>query len=200
MEPVTVFTFDIVTGMGADVRFGPGRWARLAVALVNTAPSLRCRDTLTSPGELRDLLLAHGEPGPVKTGARDLADARQARAALAAVFTASGDQERAARLLNELLADTASPRLVMHAGVPLHVHLDAPGSSWGGWLAATGAMALALLIAEYGLEVLGQCEADQCNHAVLHIGPGPRRRFCDNACASRTRVAAHRAHRKAAPG
>jgi hypothetical protein len=28
---------------------------------------------------------------------------------------------------------------------------------------------------------------------VLRTGPGPARRFCDSACASRTRVAAYRA-------
>jgi predicted RNA-binding Zn ribbon-like protein len=183
--------------VGTDVRFGATRWARLTVALVNTAPSQRCRDTLTSPDELRDLLLAHDEPGPVTPDTQDLADARQARTALAAVFAACHDQEQVARLLNELLASTARPRLVTHAGTPLHLHLDAPGSSWGGWLTATGAMALALLIAEHGIEVLGRCEADGCSHAVLHIGPGPRRRFCDTACASRTRVAAHRASQRA---
>jgi predicted RNA-binding Zn ribbon-like protein len=169
------------------------------VALVNTAPAPRSpgSDALTCPGELRDLLLGHDEPGPVQPGAIDLADARQARTALAAVFAACDDEEQVARLLNELLASTARPRLVTHEGTPLHLHLDAPGSSWGGWLAATGAMALALLVAEHGTEVLGRCEADGCAHVVLHTGPGPRRRFCDTACASRTRVAAHRASRKA---
>jgi predicted RNA-binding Zn ribbon-like protein len=186
--------------VSANLRFGPARWARLAVALVNSAPSRRSPDTLTRPGELRDLLLAHDEPGPVDADDRDLADARQARTALAAVFAACDDQEQLARLLNELLASTARPRLVMHDGAPLHLHLDEPGSSWGGWLAATGAMALALLVAEHGTEVLGQCEADGCSHVLLRIGPGPRRRYCDTGCASRTRVAAYRASRRAAGG
>jgi predicted RNA-binding Zn ribbon-like protein len=183
--------------MGTDLRFGPARWAQLAVALVNTAPTSRLPDTLTRSGDLRDLLLAHDEPDPVKVSARDLADARETRTALAAVFAAGNDPVLVARLLNELLASTAEPRLVTHAGVPLHLHLDAPGASWGGWLAATGSMALALLVADHGIEVLGRCEADGCSHAVLHLGPGPKRRFCDSTCASRTRVAAHRAGRKA---
>ena len=120
-----------------------------------------------------------------------------ARTALAAVFAACDDQEQVASLLNELLDRTARPRLVMHPGVPLHLHLDEPGASWGGWLAASGAMALALLIAGHGIEVLGQCAADGCAHVVLRIGPGPRRRYCDTGCAGRTRVAAHRASRRA---
>jgi predicted RNA-binding Zn ribbon-like protein len=134
----------------------------------------------------------------VSTDARDLADALHARAALTAVFTASNDQASLTALLNELLASTSRPQLAAHDGTPLHLHLDAPDSTWGGWLAATGAMALAVLISDHGVEVLGQCEATGCSHAVLRLGPGPRRRFCDTACASRTRVAAYRAGQRRA--
>ena len=179
--------------MGSDVRFGPARWGRLAVALVNTAPHERQEDLLTTAGQLRELLLAHDEPGPVEVHDQDLADARQARDALGAVFSAREHPEQVAALLNDLLGRTARPRLVEHEGVPLHLHVDAPDASWGGWLAASGAMALALLIAEHGTEVLGRCEAPGCAHVLLRTGPGPARRFCDNACASRTRVAAYRA-------
>lgn len=177
------------------MRFGSARWAALAVALVNTAPSARQEDLLTDAGQLRELLLAHDEPGRVDVDDRDLADARQARDALGAVFAAREREGRAAALLNELLARTARPRLVEHEGVPLHLHVDAPGASWGGWLAASGAMALALLIAEHGPEVLGHCQAPGCARVLLRTGPGPARRFCDGACASRTRVAAYRARR-----
>jgi predicted RNA-binding Zn ribbon-like protein len=182
--------------MGAEVRFGAARWARLAVALVNTAPSERQADQLTTAAQLRELLLAHDEPGLVDVDDRDLDDARTARDALAAVFDAQPDEGRLADLLNDLLERTVQPRLVRHEGVPLHVHVDPPGSSWGGWLAASGAMALALLVAEHGPEVLGRCQASGCAHVLLTIGPGPARRFCGNACASRTRVAAHRAGRR----
>ena len=165
------------------------------MALINTAPYERQEDLLTTAGQLRELLLAHDEPGPVEVDDQDLADARQARDALGAVFSAREDKEQVAALLNDLLGRTARPRLVEHAGVPLHLHVDAPGASWGGWLAASGAMALALLIAEHGTEVLGRCQAPGCAHVLLRTGPGPGRRFCDNACASRTRVAAYRARR-----
>lgn len=178
-----------------DAGFGAPRWARLAVALVNTAPYERQGDLLTSAGQLRELLLAHDEPGPIDVDDRDLADARRARDALGAVFSARENGEQLAALLNDLLARTARPRLVEHDGVPLHLHVEAPGASWGGWLAASGAMALALLVAEHGTGVLGQCQASGCAHVLLRTGPGPARKFCDNACASRTRVAAYRANR-----
>jgi hypothetical protein len=94
----------------------------------------------------------------------------------------------------ELLARTARPRLVAHDDVPLHLHVDVPDSSWGEWLAASGSMALALLLAEHGIDVIGRCEAPDCMHAVVRVAPGPARRYCDSACASRTRAAADRAN------
>ena len=163
--------------MGADIRFGSARWGALAVALVNTAPYERQEDLLTTRDQLRALLLAHDEPGPVDIHDRDLADARQARDALRGVFSAHESNEsresdqNVAALLNDLLARTAQPRLVEHEGVPLHLHVDPPGTSWGGWLAASGAMALALLIAEHGTDVLGRCDAPGwrtcCSEPVL---------------------------------
>ncbi|MFD0823605.1 ABATE domain-containing protein, partial [Micromonospora zhanjiangensis] len=95
--------------MAGQIRFGSTRWARLAVALVNTAPTERHPDLLTSPGRLRDLLLAHDEPQPVEVDDVDLADARAYRTDLAAVFAAAGDRERIAERLNDLLARTARP-------------------------------------------------------------------------------------------
>ena len=178
--------------MGAETTFGPTRWARLAVALVNTAAGDRHGDALSSPDDLRRLLLAHDEPEPITIDDRDLADARDARAGLAAVFAAQYQAEVATRL-NDMLARTANPRLAAHDGVPLHLHMDAPGSSWGQWFAASGAMALALLVAEHGTEVLGRCAAPGCHHAVLRLGRGPARRYCDSRCAGRGRVSAHRA-------
>ena len=182
--------------MPAEIRFGSTRWATLAVALVNTAPAPRHGDGLTSPADLRTLLLDHDEPEPVDVDDGDLADALAARTALADVFAAEGDEERIAAALNELLSRTARPRLAAHGGTPLHLHVDAPDSTWGGWLAATGAMALALLVADHGVGILGRCAAPDCPHAVLRLGPGPARRFCDSTCASRTRVAAYRARRR----
>jgi predicted RNA-binding Zn ribbon-like protein len=182
--------------MGAETTFGQARWARLAVALVNTTAGTWHGDTLSSPEDLRTLLLAHQEPEPVAVDDRDLADALDARAGLAAVFAAHDEAELAAGL-NDMLARTARPRLTGHDGVPLHLHVERPRSSWGQWLAASGAMGLALLVAEHGSQVLGQCAAPGCHHAVLRLGRGPARRYCDSRCAARCRVAAHRARARA---
>jgi hypothetical protein len=180
--------------------FGYSRWAALAVALVNTAAGPRRADRLTTPADLVALLRAHDEPEPLDVDDTDLRDARSARDAFNAVFAASGDEPALAERLNALLARTARPRLAAHAGVPLHLHVDAPDSTWGGWLAASGAMGLALLVAEHGAGVLGRCAAGDCQRALLRTGSGPPRRFCSTTCASRTRVAAHRAGRQGRGG
>ncbi|MEV4534190.1 CGNR zinc finger domain-containing protein [Asanoa sp. NPDC049518] len=172
--------------------FGFSRWAALATALANTAPGQRHPDLLTTPADLAALLRAHDEPDPVDVAAADLRDALAAREAFNGVFDAA-DERTLAERLNAMLADSARPRLAAHAGVPLHLHVDPPGSSWGGWLAASGAMGLALLVAEHGAGFLGRCAAEDCRDALLRTGPGPARRFCSTTCASRVRVAAHRA-------
>ncbi|MBW1637517.1 CGNR zinc finger domain-containing protein [Microbacterium resistens] len=181
--------------MEAPIRFGSTRWALLAVALVNTAANARHGDQLERPEQLRDFLLSHNEPEPVSIDARDLADARAARSEFAAVFVADNEILLAERLNAMLTQYTAPPRLVLLPNQPLHVHIDRPDSSWGEWLAASGAMALSLLIAEQGPGILGTCSASDCGHALLRFGPGPPRRFCEERCASRTRVAAHRRNR-----
>ncbi|MDG4825861.1 CGNR zinc finger domain-containing protein [Asanoa sp. WMMD1127] len=177
--------------------FGYARWAALATALVNTEPGRRHPDLLTAPADLAALLRAHDEPEPVDPDGTDLRDAREARKAFSEIFDAAPTEAALATKLNALLARSARPRLVTHAGVPLHLHVDAPGSSWGGWLAASGAMGLALLVAEHGADVLGRCAAPDCRDALVRTGGGPARRFCSATCASRVRVAAHRAAARA---
>ncbi|MEU8207653.1 ABATE domain-containing protein [Micromonospora sp. NPDC049044] len=162
---------------------------------MNTAPGERHGDFLTTPTQLRDLLVAFGEPEPVTVRDADLVDARAARSDLARVFAVAGDEQQIVERLNELLARTARPRLVGHNELPLHLRVDAPGSTWGGWLVASGAMGLSIMVAEHGVDVLAECAASRCAHAVLRYGPGPARRYCDASCANRSRVAAHRAAR-----
>jgi hypothetical protein len=181
--------------MDAPIHFGSTRWAQLAVALVNTTATSRHGDQLERPEQLRALLLAQDEPEPVTIDARDLSDARAARSEFSAVFAADNELLLAERLNAMLTRYTAQPRLVLLPDEPLHVHIDRPDSSWGEWLAASGAMALSLLIAEHGTGTLGTCRALDCGHALLRLGPGPPRRFCEERCASRTRVAAHRRNR-----
>ena len=92
-------------------------------------------------------------------------------------------------------ATTASTALLEALRV-LSVTQIALGAPWSASVNQT----VAAFIEANGVEVLAQCEAHGCSHAVLRIGPGPRRRYCGTACASRTRVAVHRASQRTSGG
>jgi hypothetical protein len=175
----------------------PGRAVALAVDLVNTGR--RGRDELAGPGALRRLLAAHGEAEPVDVDDADVAGARALRGRLAPVFGA--EPATAAAVLNGLLDEAAvRPRLSDHDGSAWHLHVAPAGASWAGWLAATTATGLAILVAEHGFDRLGRCAADACDTVFVDTSRSGTRRFCSDACATRARVAAFRARRRPAPG
>ncbi|HZX07078.1 CGNR zinc finger domain-containing protein [Kribbella sp.] len=163
----------------------PDRLIRLAVDLVNL-------QELPGPAELRAFLLEHGEPEPVEVGEGDLTGVLAVRESLRAVF--EGDSAQGARVLNELLARYAvRPYLSDHDGTPWHVHVAEPGASWADWLAATTALGLATFAAGHGFEALAVCAATDCGQVFANTALNRPRRFCTPRCATRTRVATHRA-------
>jgi predicted RNA-binding Zn ribbon-like protein len=65
------------------------------------------------------------------------------------------------------------------------------------WLGATTAMALAIVLCEYGKERLGVCAAPRCRDAFIDTSKNKQKRYCDDKCANRENVAAFRArHRR----
>ncbi|MGZ0151650.1 CGNR zinc finger domain-containing protein [Kribbella sp. WER1] len=163
----------------------PDRLIRLAVDLVNLRE-------LPGPAELHAFLLAHGEPEPVAVDAADVAGVLTVREALRPVF--EGDPAQGARVLNELLERYAvRPYLSDHDGTPWHVHVAKPEASWADWLAATTALGLATFAAGHGFEALGVCSAAGCARVFANTALNRPRRFCSPRCATRTRVATHRA-------
>ncbi|GAA1588399.1 MULTISPECIES: CGNR zinc finger domain-containing protein [Kribbella] len=170
----------------------PDRLIRLAVDLVNTRT--REPEALTSTAELRDFLLGHGEPEPVEVDARDLEQVRAVRERLRPVFEAAPDA--ATRVLNGVLEEYAvRPYLSDHDGSPWHLHVAEPEASWAEWLAATTALGLATFAAGHGFEALGVCAAADCERVFANAAERRPRRFCTPRCATRTRVATHRARR-----
>ncbi len=163
-------------------------WAAVAVALVNTAPTGGHGDLLVRPDQLRDLLAEHGIDAAELGDTLDLPAARRARSGLARIFAAA-DTGAVSAQLNAMLARTVRPRTV--------VDDDRIALTWGG-LAGSCALALAVIVAEHGADVLDHCAAPDCAHVLARTGAGSPRRFCQDTCASRTRVAAHRARRRAA--
>lgn len=170
----------------------PDRLVRLAVDLVNTRTLEP--EQLTRPADVRRFLLDHGEPEPVRIDEADLAEVREIRELIRPVFGA--EPAEAARTLNELLAEYAvRPYLSDHDGSPWHLHVAKPDASWGEWLAAGAALGLSGFAAGHGFEALGMCAARDCERVFVNPAAKRPRRFCTPACASRTRVASHRARR-----
>ncbi|MFG2196509.1 CGNR zinc finger domain-containing protein [Streptomyces sp. NPDC048639] len=175
---------------------------RPARRLIEIAGAVR-REPALSRAELAGLLARHGETaGDVTEEGFTEADAVDLRAAagrLVDVLTET-DIDRAARAINALLSECgARPRLSCHDGHAWHLHVDrGEDASWADWFLASGAMALAQLLSELGRIAWGACAAPGCAGLFLDTGPGAVRRYCSPACASRTRVAAHRRRRREA--
>lgn len=140
------------------------------------------------------VLREHGEADPIELNARDLEELRAAAGRLIEVFGADSP-DAAARLLNRILADVAQPpRLTSHNGTSTwHVHVSDDDGPWGEWFLASSAMALAVLLADHQRLPGGRCASPSCRRPYLDTGGGSPRRYCTSRCATRERVAAHRA-------
>ncbi|MEU9148360.1 CGNR zinc finger domain-containing protein [Streptomyces sp. NPDC048349] len=170
--------------------------------LVDLAEAVRA-DPAVPRAVLAELLAGHGErPADLTEEAFPEAGAAELRAAAGrmAEVLAESDEDRAAGALNALLEECATrPRLTRHDGHPWHLHVDrGEEAGWGDWFLASGALALAQLLTEYGRIAWGACAAEGCGRFFLAIGPGSARRYCSTTCSSRARVAAHRRRRRGA--
>ncbi|MFC0041759.1 CGNR zinc finger domain-containing protein [Actinomadura rayongensis] len=165
-----------------------------AVALVNAVA-----DGTDGPDALRELLRDHD----FFWQDFDPADAAEYRAwgrTLRAFFTAP-DPEAAVALLNGLmLATPMHPHLAAHGGFGLHLHYAPPSASLVERFRATTLMQLSELLCEHGLSRTGVCAADGCDRVYADASRAGRRRFCSEACANRTNVAAFRARRRGPAG
>jgi hypothetical protein len=148
------------------------------------------------PSAIARVLRSHGEPD-VQLSSEDVAELRAAAVELRAVFAAP-DVTSAAAVLNRLFAAYASPpRLTDHEeGYGWHLHADAADDGpWGAWLVTSSSLGLAALLAERQDVPGGLCASASCGKPFAHTGGGSPRRYCSPRCATRERVAAHRAGR-----
>jgi len=167
----------------------PDRAVRIAADLVNA-------DALSEPADLRRFLAEHGEPEPVAVTEDEVVATRALGGRLGAVFGA-GSPAAAAGIVNELLAGYAQrPYLSNHDGTPWHLHVSRPDANWAEDLAAITAVGLAVFAAGHGFEALRRCAAAGCDAAFADTSRNHTRRFCARACATRSRVAAHRARHR----
>ncbi|MEV6442391.1 CGNR zinc finger domain-containing protein [Amycolatopsis sp. NPDC051716] len=146
------------------------------------------------PAAVARVLREHGEPEPALSP-EDVAELRAAALELREVFAAR-DVASAASVLNALFAAYAGPpRLSDHEdGYGWHLHADAADDGpWGAWLVTSSALGLAALLAERQDVPGGLCASPSCGKPFAHTGGGSPRRYCSPRCATRERVAAHRA-------
>lgn len=169
-------------------RLSPRTAARRTAALINVLA-----DDPT-PAAVRDVLLAHGEDESLTITAADVEPLRRAARKLRPIFDAA-DLETATTLLNRLLArHTQRLRLTAHGGTAWHLHLDRDDDGpIGEWFLASACLAMAVLIWDRQEMPGGVCRATGCDHVFLAVGSGPDQRYCSRRCATRERVAAHRA-------
>ncbi|WP_433472705.1 CGNR zinc finger domain-containing protein [Spirillospora sp. CA-142024] len=105
--------------------------------------------------------------------------------------------EDATELLNRLMLEIPMhPHLSDHEPHGLHMHYAPPSSRLPDRFRATTLMNLAELVVEHGLGRTGVCAAEGCDRVYADTSRAGRRRFCSEACANRTNVAAFRARRR----
>ena len=175
--------------LGGTVHDTAQRAADMLAVLLAGAPDQRDR--------VIEVLCAHGEPGPVEISRTDLAELRAAALELREVFTAADAAEAASRI-NTLLAQHAHPpRLTTHGGQSgWHLHADSNDDApWGEWFITSSCLALAILLTERRVPPAGLCASSSCGRPFVNTGRGTPRRYCSPTCATRERVAAHRAAR-----
>jgi len=146
------------------------------------------------PASVAQVLRDHGEP-EVSLSPEDVAELHAAALELREVFAAP-DVASAASVLNALFAAYAGPpRLTDHEeGYGWHLHVDsADDGPWGAWLVTSSTLGLASLLAERQDVPGGLCASPSCGRPFAHTGGGSPRKFCSPRCATRERVAAHRA-------
>jgi predicted RNA-binding Zn ribbon-like protein len=173
-------------------------YAEMAVRLVNTEQTLRGRDTLTSLGELRQLL-AGNRTWQRLAGEADVAELRTLRTRLRRVFgsAAHGAARQAVDELNALLdAYPVHPRISGHDDSDWHLHLAEGTPTVAAGYAAGACMGLAVRVTQLGIDRLGVCQASPCADVFIDTSTNRSRRYCSDRCATRANVAAYRARRR----
>jgi predicted RNA-binding Zn ribbon-like protein len=177
---------------------GPASDLDLAVLLLNSLDLLADPpDRLTDLDWIREVTAEVGRDDIASAlTATDLAELRQLRESLRAVFLA-GSPGAAASLLNPmLLAAVAVPQLVESAGrIRLQV---APGAMGLAALAARLPAALAEHVAHRGTGRLGTCAALPCQCAFIDHTRAQTRRFCCTACNDRAAARLYRQRKRKA--
>jgi len=170
---------------------------QLAVDLVNTLELHAGRDSLDSLEGLRAFVDSHWEQwGGVDCSVtppteQDLGELRALRARLRSVFLAETAEVAAVALNDVLLASRAAPRVSLHGAGP-HLHFEPDTGRLADRIGAATAMALSVVLCDFGFERFGICESSTCDDVYIDTSRNRSRRHCSTTCTTRENVAAHR--------
>lgn len=172
----------------------PAPFGAIAENLVNTLDhSIDVPEHLATPADLVEFLKQHEIEWTRRVTAADLDAVRALRAEVRGLFAAETPAQ-ATQMLNSLLTgprvqlqvqrERGAARLVwtVDSSVPLAEALR-----------SAVAVSAAHLVTEFGFERLRVCGADPCADVFLDVSKRGEQRFCGPRCATRVRVAAHRA-------
>jgi predicted RNA-binding Zn ribbon-like protein len=166
----------------------------LAENLVNSHDeSIEVPEHLQAPTDLFAFLQEHDIATSRKPGTAELEATKRLRAQVREVFEA-GNAAAALRSLNRLLEDAQLDlAVVKDKGTSRLAWGVRPGLPLVDSLRAAVGVNLAHVVEEYGFERLRVCGASPCADVFLDVSKRGEQKYCGPRCATRTRVAAHRA-------
>jgi predicted RNA-binding Zn ribbon-like protein len=172
-----------------DVPFGA-----LAENLVNSHDlTLAEPEHLQTPADLAAFLGEHDIAVPRRPAPAELEAVKRLRTEVRELFE-SDSQSLALQRLNALLDGMQLDVAVVKAkGAPRLVWSPRGSVPLVDSLRAAVAVNLAHIVTEFGFERLRVCGASPCADVFLDVSKRGEQRFCGPRCATRTRVAAHRA-------
>jgi len=177
-----IFTHDTEAALG------------FVAALADTSPeaSDSGEDELSTSGQLTSLLDAWKYSGRRDGDENELAEVRDARTRLRALWLL--DRDDAAGAVNDLLAEAnALPRLVRHDDIDWHIHATEFDAPLARRILVEAAMALVDVIRADQMDRLRVCDADDCEGIYIDLSKNASRRFCSTRCGNRMAVRAYRA-------
>jgi predicted RNA-binding Zn ribbon-like protein len=172
-----------------DVPFGA-----IAENLVNTLDeSIATPEHLSAPADVDRFLSTHEIEWPRRATAADLEALRDVRARVRGLFVAT-TQTEAQRRLNELLRGArVSMRVARDRGTARIEWTVDDSVDLAEAVRSACAVSAAHIAQELGFERLRVCGADPCADVFLDTSKRGEQRYCGPRCATRVRVAAHRA-------
>jgi predicted RNA-binding Zn ribbon-like protein len=166
----------------------------LAENLVNSHDlTLEVPEHLQTPADLSAFLREHDIDWPRRLGAADLEQVKRLRGRVRELFEAD-TQTAAANSLNELLVGARARMKVVKDRVAPRIDWTVDTSvELAEALRSAVAVSVAHLVTQFGFDRLRVCGGTPCADVFLDVSKRGAQRFCGPRCATRVRVAAHRA-------